>query len=93
MSNRLFLWFSSKLYGKNIFKLAAQLFEITWTVRLHAIDRHIALSEIPSEIIEEHVAVLAAIKERNVTLAQERLLEHHNNTVTSFRAQIEQHDT
>jgi DNA-binding FadR family transcriptional regulator len=71
-------------------KLAAQLFEITWTVRMHAIDRHIALSEVPSGIVEEHRAILEAIKQGDVALARQKLLDHHNNTVASFRAQIAQ---
>lgn len=82
--------FHALLYRRCGNQLAAQLFEITWTVRMHAIDRHVALSEMPPGIIEEHVAILAAIKAQNLTLARQRLHDHHNNTVASFQTQIDQ---
>ncbi len=80
--------FHSLLYRRCGNQLAAQLFEITWTVRMHAIDRHVALSEIPPGLVDEHAAILAAIKQGDVALARQRLLDHHNNTVESFRVQI-----
>ena len=82
--------FHSLLYRRCGNQLAAQLFEITWTVRMHAIDRHVALSEIPPGLVDEHAAILAAIKQGDVALARQRLLDHHNNTVQSFQEQIAQ---
>lgn len=81
--------FHALLYRRCGNKLAAQLFEITWTVRMQAIDREIALSQMPVGIVEEHAAILTAIKARNVALARQYLLNHHNNTAESFRDQIE----
>ena len=81
--------FHALLYRRCGNQLAAQLFEITWTVRIQAIDREIALSQMPVGIVEEHVAILTAIKARNVALARQYLLDHHNNTAESFRDQIE----
>lgn len=83
--------FHALLYRRCGNQLAAQLFEITWTVRMHAIDRHTALSEMPPGIIEEHSAILAAIKARDIARARQYLLEHHNNTLVSFQTQIAQH--
>lgn len=83
--------FHALLYRRCGNQLAAQLFEITWTVRMHAIDRHTALSEMPPGIIEEHSAILAAIKAHDTTLARQYLLDHHNNTLLSFQTQIAQH--
>lgn len=82
--------FHALLYRRCGNPLAAQLFEISWSVRLHAIDRQVALSEIPPGTIAEHVAILAAIKERDVALARERLAAHHDNITQSLRTQIEQ---
>lgn len=82
--------FHAILYRRCGNKLAAQLFEITWDVRLHATDRHIALSVLPPGIVAEHVAIFQAIKERDIPVARERLLAHHHNTVASFQHQIEQ---
>lgn len=82
--------FHALLYRRCGNMLAAQLFEITWNVRLHALDRHRALSEIPPGLVAEHAAILQAIKAHNVTLARQLLLEHHNNTLESFRTQIAQ---
>ncbi|MCX6050352.1 MAG: FCD domain-containing protein [Chloroflexi bacterium] len=82
--------FHALLYNRCGNPLAAQLFEITWKVRLHASDRHIAISEIQPGTVAEHAAILAALKQRDVTLAREQLLAHHNNIAESFLAQIEQ---
>lgn len=82
--------FHALLYRRCGNKLAAQLFEITWTVRMQAIDRHAALSEMPPGIIEEHSAILAAIKAHDIALARQYLLDHHNNTLLSFQTQIAQ---
>ena len=82
--------FHALLYERCGNPLAAQLFEITWKVRLHASDYHSAISEIQPGRVAEHVAILDAIKQRDVGLARERLLAHHNNIADSFRAQIEQ---
>ena len=81
--------FHALLYRRCGNQLAAQLFEITWTVRIQAIDREIALSQMPVGIVEEHAAILTAIKACNVTLAREYLLNQHNKTAESFRDQIE----
>lgn len=82
--------FHALLYERCGNPLAAQLFEITWKVRLHASDYHMAISEIQPGTVAEHATILAAIKQRDVALAREMLLTHHNNIAESFRAQIEQ---
>ena len=79
--------FHALLYRRCGNQLAAQLFEITWTVRIQAIDREIALSQMPVGIVEEHAAILTAIKACNVTLAREYLLNHHNDQIERQAAQ------
>lgn len=82
--------FHALLYRRCGNPLAEQLFEITWHARLHANDRAAALTKIPPGLVAEHVAILAAIKDHDVTLARERLSSHHHNLAESFRTQIEQ---
>lgn len=82
--------FHALLYSHCGNPLAAQLFEITWTVRLHAADRHIAVSTAPPGIVAEHAAILAAVKQRDVALARKLLADHHDSIAESLRLQIEQ---
>jgi DNA-binding FadR family transcriptional regulator len=81
--------FHALLYSRCGNPLAAQLFEITWKVRLHAADRHIAISKPPPGIVAEHAAILAAIQQRDVTLARKLLSDHHDSVAESLRSQIE----
>ena len=82
--------FHALLYSRCGNPLAAQLFEITWNVRLHATDRHVAFSETPPEIVNEHVAIFDAIKQRDVARARELLAIHHDNVAESLCSPIEQ---
>jgi DNA-binding FadR family transcriptional regulator len=77
--------FHALLYSRCGNPLAAQLFEITWKVRLHAADRHIALSETQPGSAAEHLAILTAIKERDVPLARQMLAAHHDSVAESLR--------
>lgn len=81
--------FHALLYSRCGNPLAAQLFEITWKVRLHASDRQIALSEVQPGTVAQHVAILAAIKDRNVALTRELLALHHDSVGESLLAQIQ----
>ncbi|MCE7988662.1 MAG: FadR family transcriptional regulator [Caldilinea sp. CFX5] len=83
--------FHALLYRRCGNQLAAQLFEITWTVRMHALDRHNIHAAVQPGSVQEHVDILAAIKQPDVTLARERLLAHHLNLADSLRTQIAQH--
>lgn len=71
--------FHALLYSRCGNPLAAQLFEITWKVRLHAADRQRVFTEAPLRTVAEHVAILAAIKARDVALARAQLVIHHDN--------------
>lgn len=82
--------FHALLYSRCGNPLAAQMFEITWKVRLHATDRQIALSQMQPGAIAEHEAILSAIKEQNVVLARALLALHHDSIAVSLRAEIEQ---
>ncbi len=81
--------FHALLYSRCGNSFAAQLFEITWTMRLHATDRQIALSEAQPGTLYEHVAILAAIKQRNVALARALLSAHHDSVADSLRSQVQ----
>lgn len=70
--------------------LAAQLFEITWKVRMNALDRHAAMMEIAPGTVAEHQAILTAIQQKDVAIARELLVKHHWNMEQRFRNQIEQ---
>lgn len=80
--------FHALLYSRCGNPLAAQLFEVTWKVRLHAADRHVALSEMQADAIQQHIAILAAIQQRDVTLARAMLAAHHDSMGESLRAQV-----
>jgi DNA-binding FadR family transcriptional regulator len=71
--------FHAVLYRRCGNPLAAQLFEITWNVRLNAEDRHVVFSEIQPGSIDEHVAILNAIQARDVELARKLLAAHHDS--------------
>lgn len=77
--------FHALLYSRCGNPLAAQLFEITWKVRLHATDRHVALSTTQPGSAAEHLAILNAIKARDVALARKLLAEHHDRIAESLR--------
>ena len=80
--------FHALLYSRcgNLF--ASQLFEITWKVRLHAEDRHVALSQTQPGTLAEHIAIFAAIKARDVTRARQLLAAHHESVAESLAAQV-----
>jgi GntR family transcriptional repressor for pyruvate dehydrogenase complex len=82
--------FHALLYSRCGNPLAAQLFEITWKVRLHATDRQVAISTTPPGIVAEHTAIFAAVKERDVALARKLLADHHDSMAESLRLQIRQ---
>jgi DNA-binding GntR family transcriptional regulator len=84
--------FHALLYSRCGNLLAAQLFEVTWKVRLHATDRHIAVSETQPGTVAEHAAILAAIKQRDVALARALVSAHHDSVADSLRMQIEQQE-
>jgi DNA-binding GntR family transcriptional regulator len=77
--------FHALLYSRCGNPLAAQLFEITWKVRLHAADRHVALYETQPGSAAEHLAILNALKGRNVALARQMLAAHHDSVAESLR--------
>ncbi len=83
--------FHAILYSRCGNPLAAQLFEITWKVRLHAKDRHVVYTEIQPGTVAEHTAILAAIKAGDVALARELLAAHHDSIGESLLAQLAQH--
>lgn len=80
--------FHALLYSRCGNLLAAQLFEVTWKVRLHAEDRQLALSQTQPGTLAEHVAIFAAIKARDVTLARQLLAAHHESVADSLRAHL-----
>jgi DNA-binding FadR family transcriptional regulator len=68
--------------------LALQLFEITWNLRLNALDQQAARAELPPGTAHEHIAILAAIKQCDAAKARELLLAHHWNIEQRFQRQI-----
>lgn len=82
--------FHAILYSRCGNPLAAQLFEITWKVRLHAEDRHVIVSEVQPGTVAQHTAILAAIKVGDVTLARKLLTEHHDSVGESLLALLAQ---
>jgi DNA-binding FadR family transcriptional regulator len=77
--------FHALLYSRCDNPLAAQLFEITWKVRLYAADRHVALSATQPGSAAEHLAILNALKQRDVALARQILAAHHDSVAESLR--------
>jgi len=69
--------------------LALQLFEIAWQVRNAALDQSRALHEMPPGTVQEHRAVLDAIKQDDVALARQLIIDHHWNIEQRFRKAIE----
>ena len=82
--------FHALLYQRTGNPLAIQLFEITWKVRVNALDQQIALVELAPGTAQEHVAILAAIQQKDVAKARSLLIAHHWNVEQRFRKQIEQ---
>lgn len=81
--------FHELIYRRCENPLAFQLFEITWQVRLAALDRSRALREMPPGTVQEHREVLGAIRERDVERARQLIVEHHWNIEQRFRMAIE----
>jgi GntR family transcriptional repressor for pyruvate dehydrogenase complex len=81
--------FHALLYSRCGNPLALQLFEITWRVRLHAADRQIVYTEIQPGAVDEHAAILAALRARDVGRARQLLAAHHDNVAESLRAQAQ----
>ena len=80
--------FHRLLYERSCNPLALQLFEITWTVRLNAYDRDVALREAPPGTAHEHAGILEAIIQRDVEAARRLILAHHWNTEQRFRQRV-----
>jgi DNA-binding GntR family transcriptional regulator len=59
-------------------------------LRLNALDQQTARAELPPGTAYEHGAILAAIKQRDVSKARELLLAHHWNMEQRFQRQIEE---
>ena len=81
--------FHELLYRRCGNPLALQLFEITWQVRLAALDRSRVLNETPPGTVQEHRAVLKAITQGDVVRARQLILDHHWNIEQRFRKAIE----
>lgn len=82
--------FHALLYRRSGNPLAIQLFEITWQVRANALDQQAALVELAPGTIQEHVAILEAIKQQDIAQARALLIAHHWNVEQRFRKQIEE---
>ncbi|MCE7988931.1 MAG: FadR family transcriptional regulator [Caldilinea sp. CFX5] len=82
--------FHAFLYQRTGNPLAIQLFEITWKVRANASDQQAALVELAPGTAQEHLAILAAIQQKDVAKARALLIAHHWNFEQRFRRQIEQ---
>jgi GntR family transcriptional regulator, transcriptional repressor for pyruvate dehydrogenase complex len=83
--------FHAILYRRCGNPLAAQLFEITWKVRLHAADRHVVYTEIQPGTVAQHTAILAAIKAGDVASARKLLALHHDSIGESLLEQLAHH--
>jgi DNA-binding FadR family transcriptional regulator len=81
--------FHELLYRRCGNPLALQLFEITWQVRNAALDQSRALYEMPPGTVQEHRAVLEAIKQNDLPLARQLIIDHHWNIEQRFRKAIE----
>jgi DNA-binding FadR family transcriptional regulator len=85
--------FHAFLYHRTGNPLAIQLFEITWKVRANASDQQAAQVELAPGTAQEHVAILDAIRQKDVGKARGLLIAHHWNFEQRFRQQIEQMTT
>jgi DNA-binding FadR family transcriptional regulator len=81
--------FHELLYRRCDNPLALQLFEITWQVRLAALNRSMALREMPPGTVSEHRAILEAIVEGDLARARQLIVDHHWNIEQRFREAIE----
>ena len=82
--------FHAFLYQRTHNPLAIQLFEITWKVRANASDQQAALVELAPGTAQEHVAILEAIRQKDVSKARALLIAHHWNFEQRFRKQMAQ---
>jgi DNA-binding FadR family transcriptional regulator len=81
--------FHDLLYRRCGNPLALQLFEITWQVRLAALDRSRVLREMPPGTVREHRDLLEAIRQRDAELARQIIIDHHWNIEQRFQKAIE----
>ncbi len=68
--------------------LALELFEITWQVRLAALDQSRVLHEMPPGTVKEHREMLEAIKQHDAELARQIVIDHHWNIEQRFQQAI-----
>jgi DNA-binding FadR family transcriptional regulator len=80
--------FHELLYRRCGNPLALQLFEITWQVRLAALDRSRVMKEMPPGTVREHREILEAIVQHNVARARQIIIDHHWNIEQRFQQEI-----
>ena len=85
--------FHELLYQRCGNPLALELFEITWQVRMAAVDRSRVLREMPPGTVQEHRAVLEAIVHGDLVRARELIVDHHWNIEQRFQRAIEHERT
>jgi DNA-binding FadR family transcriptional regulator len=78
--------FHQLIYKRAGNPLALQLFEITWVVRLYALDQEKALKEEAPGTVTNHQAILTAIEMNDVELSRRLLFDHHWNMEQRFKA-------
>jgi DNA-binding FadR family transcriptional regulator len=81
--------FHDLLYRRCGNPLALQLFEITWQVRMAAVDQSRVLHESPPGTVQEHRAVLEAIVQGDLVRARALIVDHHWNIEQRFQKAIE----
>ncbi|MBX3010125.1 MAG: FadR family transcriptional regulator [Caldilineaceae bacterium] len=82
--------FHAFLYQRTENALALQLFDITWKVRANAVDQQAAQVELAPGTAQDHLAILDALRQKDVDKARQLLIAHHWNVEQRFRKQIEQ---
>ncbi len=70
-------------------ELAYELFEITWKVRLAALNQSLATEELPPGTYEEHKELLDAIVAGDVERARRNIVAHHWNTERRFQQALD----
>jgi DNA-binding FadR family transcriptional regulator len=81
--------FHALLYARAGSKLATQLFEITWEIKANSYDYPKLKGDYP-ETVDDHYAILEAIKQRDAARSRELLLASHFRTVERIRLMIDE---
>ena len=81
--------FHDLLYRRCGNPLALQLFEITWQVRLAALDQSRVLHEMPPGTVREHREILESIKKQDAECARQIIIDHHGSIEQRFQRSIE----